>query len=193
MLKKALSLVFALLLVIPVLAEAGGSVKGKVSVAGAKNSGDVVVYLEGPAAGAAPAKHPALDQKNLIFVPHVLAVMVGSTVDFQNGDDVLHNIFSPSEAKTFNLGTYGKGTKKEVVFDKVGEVALLCNVHAEMSAYVIVVPNQFFATTGADGSFSIDGVPAGSYTLKTWADQKKPKTEKVTVTEGGAAAVNISL
>jgi hypothetical protein len=106
---------------------------------------------------------------------------------------VKHNIFSPSKTKQFNLGTYGKDIIKQETFGKEGEVVLLCNVHAEMSAYVIVLPNPYFAKTGNDGRFTIANIPPGQYTLKTWHERKRPYEQKVAVESGNTTEINITL
>ncbi len=137
---------------------------------------------------ALPPENPRIEQHNLVFVPHVLPVLVGSTVDFPNTDTVNHNVFAPPKcAKQFNLGTYAKGVVKHVTFDNVGDVPLLCNVHAEMSAYVLVLENPYFATTDKRGEFVIKNVPAGKYRLKLWHEKIKSKTLEVTVEAGKVA------
>lgn len=148
-----------------------------------------VVYIENVenVAGrqfAPPAKNPVMDQKNLIFIPHLLPVLVGSTVDFPNSDTVRHNVFSPAKsAKPFNLGTYPVGELKQVTFDKVGVVALLCNMHAEMSAYVVVLQNPYFALTDKDGAITLGNVPEGEYTLTFWHEDLKSVSKRIKVTQ----------
>ncbi|MEK7408961.1 MAG: carboxypeptidase regulatory-like domain-containing protein [Acidobacteriota bacterium] len=170
-------------------------IRGTVKVAGARDSADVAVYLDKiPGKTFAPPKETViLDQVNLTFVPRVLPVLAGTTVGFPNSDEVRHNVFSPSPPKRFNLGTYPRGVSRAVTFDKPGEVALLCNVHAEMSAYVIVVETPYFAVSRKDGSFEIKDVPPGKYTLKTWHEKKKPVTAEVTVPKGAAAELQLTL
>lgn len=132
-----------------------------------------------------PKEKASMDQKNTVFVPHVLVVMKGTTVEFPNSDSVRHNVFSSkSSSVPFNLGTYDPGATKEVVFDKPGENSLLCNVHSEMSAYVIVTETPYFATTDKKGAFTIANVPAGKYRLTAWHEKLKPKTIDVTVEAG---------
>jgi len=145
-----------------------------------------VVYIENVAGRqfAPPAKNPVMDQKNLIFIPHLLPVLVGSTVDFPNSDTVRHNVFSPPKsAKPFNLGTYPAGEVKQVAFDKVGVVPLLCNVHAEMSAYVVVLQNPYFALTDKDGAVTLGNVPEGEYTLTFWHEDLKSISKPIKVTQ----------
>jgi plastocyanin len=188
-------MIFPVLIAVPVFAvEDTGTISGKVDVFRARRSADVVVYLSDvPGTFTPPSNHLRMDQKSLMFIPHVLPVVAGSTIDFANNDDVKHNIFSPSETKKFNLGTYGKDIIKQETFGKEGEVVLLCNVHAEMSAYVIVLPNPYFAKTGNDGRFTIDNIPPGQYTLKTWHEKKRPYEQKVTVEAGKTTEIKITL
>jgi hypothetical protein len=133
-----------------------------------------------------------MDQVHLQFAPHLVVVLKGTTVDFTNGDSVGHNIYWPSIAhnkkSAHNMGTWPQGQKKSFTFDDVGDVPLLCNVHPEMSGYIVVVPTPYFAITGADGSYNIKNVPDGKYTLKTWSEEGKPTSQDVTVAAGGADA-----
>ncbi len=195
MFRRLFCLIFSVLIAVPVFAgENTGTISGKVKVFRAPRSADVVVYLaDVPGTFGPPAKHLRIDQKNLIFTPHVLPVVVGTTVDFANSDKVLHNVFSPSKTKKFNLGTYGKDTIKQTTFDKEGKVVLLCNVHTEMSAFIVILPNPYFAKTGNDGSFTITDIPPGEYTLKTWHEKKRPYKQKVTVEAGKTTEINIKL
>ncbi|MDZ4246310.1 MAG: carboxypeptidase regulatory-like domain-containing protein, partial [Dehalococcoidia bacterium] len=112
---------------------------------------------------------------------------------FANSDTVLHNVFSPSKPKKFNLGTYGKDTIKQQTFDKAGKVALLCNVHTEMSAFIIVLSNPYLSKTGNDGRFTINNIPPGQYSLKTWHEEKRPYQEKVTVKAGETTEIKSQL
>ena len=180
---------------IPVFADENtGSISGEVEIFRARRSSDVVVYLtDVPGKFEPPAVNPKIDQKSLIFTPHVLPIVVGTTVDFANSDTVLHNIFSPSKVHKFNLGSYGTDIVKQQTFDKEGQITLLCNVHTEMSAFIVAVPNPYFAKTGNDGKFTIDNIPAGQYTLKTWHEKKQPFEQKVTVEADEITEVNIKL
>jgi plastocyanin len=186
--------VFVLLLAFggrPEVALAGG-VKGKVQCPGVRDNRDAVVSLEGVPGQFPPAKQPAeIDQVKMVFIPHVLPVVLGTVVKFLNGDPVLHNVFTPSKAgNKFNLGTWPKGEAKSYTFDKLGEVRLLCNVHPEMEAWVVVLPNPYFAKTGPDGSYSIANVPAGKYTLKVWHEKVKFPPQEVVVPASGDVVAN---
>ena len=122
-------------------------------------------------AEAAPSPTRAvLDQRNETFVPPVLAVTVGSTVDFPNSDKVYHNVFSLSKTRRFDLGRYPRGQSRSVVFDRPGVVRVFCEIHSHMSAFILVFAHRFFAVTDAEGRYRIDGVPAGSYTLALWSE-----------------------
>ena len=170
----------------------GGTITGTVDASIPKYKGDAVVYLLGVKGPVTP-QHASVDQKSLVFVPHVTAVPVGSTVDFKNNDKVNHNIFSASAAKKFNLGTYNPGMSKPVTFDKPGAINLLCNVHSEMSAWVVVTENQYAAVSEHDGKFTINNVPAGTYKITAWSEKLKAQETSVTVADGKTATVAIKL
>ncbi len=172
----------------------GGTIEGSVVARALRSSEDVVVYLEDVSGDfRPPTKNPVMDQLNLIYKPHVLPILVGTTVDFPNNDEVRHNVFSPSRTKKFNLGTYPAGVVRQVLFDTPGVVALLCNVHQEMSAYIVIVTNPYFATTGRRGNFVIENVPPGTYTIKTWHEKLKPGEQTVVVSPGATVAVELTL
>jgi plastocyanin len=165
------------------LAAQAGSISGKVTA----KRGTSVVYVDSIPGKTfpAPEKHYTEDQKALMFQPHVLAVPVGATVDFLNSDTVAHNVFWPNisgnKKDSHNLGTWPKGQTRTFKFDKPGVVPLLCNVHPEMSGFIIVSPTPYFAETDAEGNFKIDNVPDGSYTLTAWHEGAKPQSKPVTV------------
>lgn len=140
-----------------------------------------------------PAVNPVMDQQNLMFTPHVLPVLVGSTVDFPNTDEVRHNVYTTkSSVCQFNLGTYPAGDKKSVTCGNLGVVTLLCNVHAEMSGYIVVCPTPYFATTDERGQFVIEGVPPGTYSLTFWHERLASQTVEVTVQPDAVAHVEFT-
>ena len=173
-----------------------GSISGKIKVFRARHSGDVVVFLEGESLKkeySPPEKHGVVDQKNLKFIPHVLPILKGTTVDFHNSDDVQHNILSPGKAEKFNLGTWGYGGVRDYTFNKPGEIVLLCNVHSDMLAYIIVLENPYFAITDAEGNFKIENIPPGTYTLETWHERLKSDPQEITLGKGDAKEINLEL
>jgi plastocyanin len=132
-----------------------------------------VVYLETApqAAFETPAPGRArLDQRNETFVPYVLAVTVGSTVDFPNNDRIYHNVFSLSKTRRFDLGRYPRGESRSVRFDRPGVVRVFCEIHSHMSAFILVFAHRYFAATDAEGRYRLEGVPPGTYTLVVWND-----------------------
>ncbi|MBS1258544.1 MAG: hypothetical protein MAG551_01603 [Candidatus Scalindua arabica] len=170
-----------------VTVENPGTITGTVKCRRVRHSGDAVVYIEkvGDNKYDAPTEHGIVDQQNLLFIPHVLAVQKGTTVDFPNNDQVRHNVFSPPDCcNQFNLGTYDVGASKPYTFTESCEVPLLCNVHAEMAAFILVLDNPYFKVTTKDGSYTINNVPAGTYKLKTWHEKLRTEEQDVTV-EGG--------
>jgi plastocyanin len=188
-----------------------GSVTGSVSVGaanGVKGAGgaavnaNAVVWLK-PAAGARAAALPKgekfkIIQKRKRFEPHVLAVPVGSAVDFPNLDPFFHNVFSLFDGKRFDLGLYEAGSTHTVTFDRAGVSYIFCNIHPEMSAIVVAVDAPYFALTNRAGEFSIANVPAGRYLLNVWHERGKPDAKdvfprQVEVPASGAALPPIRL
>ncbi len=173
-----------------------GSITGVVTCLKMRNNADAVVFIEkvGDNKFAPPSEHAIIDQLNLTYVPRVVAMQKGTTVDFPNSDAVRHNVFSPpTAALQFNLGTYPTGVVKEVLFDVVGETPLLCNVHAEMAGYAITFENPYFALTDKDGNYAIEGVPPGKYVVKTWHEKLKEISQEVAVEAGKATTANFEL
>lgn len=174
-----------------------GGIIGKVTAKGVKNGGDAIIYVDRIVGKSfpAPKEHARMDQKNLMFVPHVLPVLAGTTVDFMNSDDVLHNVFSPDKCcDKFNLGSWPKGHIKSYTFNNSGCVAtLLCNVHPEMEGYIVVVETPYFSVSAQDGSYNIKDVPPGKYTLKIWHQKLKGQEVSVVVPEKGNATVDFEI
>jgi plastocyanin len=159
------------------------TIHGKVSGV----TGESVVYVESIAGKTfpAPAEHAVIDQRGLMFVPHILAVQQGATVDFLNSDNVAHNVFwisiGGNKKLGHNMGTWPKGEKRGFKFDNAGIAPLLCNVHPEMSGYIVVSPTPYFAVTDKSGQYKIDNVPDGSYTVTAWHEGAKTHSNQVTV------------
>jgi len=176
------------------IAASAGDIEGKVT--GMK--GQSVVYVDAIAGKTfpAPKEHPVMDQKGLVFVPHIMAVQQGTTVEFLNSDNVQHNVFwtaiAGDKKAGHNLGTWPKGEKRPFTFDKVGVVALLCNVHPEMAGYIIVSPTPYFAETDDSGSYKIKDVPDGSYSVVVWHEGAKNQSKPVAVAGGSKANFTLS-
>jgi plastocyanin len=191
---KGKVLVLTALIIGLTLAASAGTISGQVSGV----AGQSVVYLDAIAGKTfpAPTQHPVIDQKGLLFQPHVTAVQVGTTVDFLNSDSVAHNVFWTSvggnKKLSHNLGTWPKGERKSFKFDTAGAVPVLCNVHPEMSAYLVVVPTPYFATSDQTGNYKIENVPDGSYTVTAWHEGTKNQSKPVTVSGDSKADFTLS-
>jgi plastocyanin len=144
-----------------------------------------VVWLDAPDAGVrAPRSRVVLDQRNLDFAPHVLAVQVGTVVDFPNHDRVFHNVFSFHDGKRFDLGLYPVGALRHVTFDHPGLSRIFCNIHPHMVAYVMAVPTPFFGVSDEHGRFAIADLPPGTYTYHVWRAGRAELTGTVAVEPG---------
>jgi len=179
------------LLFIPLIAAviAGEAVAG--TIEGKVSTGNSVVYIDTIPGKTflAPSDKPVMGQQGLAFKPHLLLIQQGTTVEFENDDSVQHNVFWPSvggnRKAAHNLGTWPKGDRRSFKFDQPGVVPLLCNVHPEMSGYIVVSPTPYFAQTDAGGNFRIDNVPDGKYTVVAWHEGAKPQAKTVEVSGGG--------
>ena len=172
-----------------------GDIHGKVACKGVRDSADAVVYVAALPSKTfpAPAEHARINQLNLVFTPHVLPVLAGTTVEFLNSDAVLHNVFSPDACSDkFNLGTWPKGETRTFQFKKECVATLLCKVHPEMEAFVVVLPTPYFTVTKTDGSYAIPNVPDGSCTVKVWHPKLKGIEKAVTVAGATAADFEIA-
>jgi plastocyanin len=136
-----------------------------------------------------PHSHPVMDQRNEQFVPYILPVLVGTTVDFPNNDKVYHNVFSFSKIKSFDLGKYPTKTFKKVTFDKSGVVTLYCEIHAHMNAFILVLPNPYFTSVQNDGAFLISEIPAGAYTVKLFSGREEELIQNIVIPEKGNVKV----
>ncbi len=142
---------------------------------GGPDAEGVVVWLTAPKKMAKPENVTLpvrkLEQRDKRFVPHVIAVQVGTQVEFPNLDPFFHNVFSVFDGKRFDLGLYASGESRPVHFDRPGISYIFCNIHPQMSAFVITVETPYFAVSAPDGTFAIRNVPAGSYTLRVWHER----------------------
>lgn len=174
-------------------ATARGTITGKVTAPGLPSAGNVLVYVASVPGQFPPPAAVQMDQRSLAFEPHVLPVVVGTTVNFMNDDDVQHSVFTPSPAgDLFNLGTWPKGQSRSYTFTKMGKVELLCNVHHEMKGYILVLQNSFFALTDSAGRYHIENLPPGNYQLKVWHERAGAAPAPVQVS-AGTVTVNFDL
>jgi plastocyanin len=151
---------------------------------------NAVVYLETAPQGAfesGSASRATMSQRNEAFVPHVLAVRVGTVIDFPNEDSVFHNVFSLSKTKRFDLGRYPRGQSKAIRVDEPGIVRVFCDIHSHMNAFILVFAHRFFDVTDEQGRYRIEQVPPGTYTLVAWYEGAITQTRSVTVPEDGGA------
>jgi plastocyanin len=176
------------------LAASAGTISGKVSGV----TGESAVYVEAVAGKTfpAPTAKPVIDQKGLMFQPHIVVVEQGTTVDFLNSDKVAHNVFwisvGGNKKLGHNLGTWPQGEKRPFKFDNPGAVPLFCNVHPEMSGYIIVAPTPYFAVTDKSGEYKIENVPDGAYSVTAWHEGAKNQSKPVTVAGEGKADFTLS-
>jgi plastocyanin len=158
---------------------------------------DAVVYVARLPTGvdsglAASQSRPTLAQQGQAFVPRVLPVAVGSAVDFPNLDPIYHNVFSLSPVKRFDLGKYPRGHSKTVVFDRTGLVNVYCDIHSDMEAFVLVLPNHAFTQPDNDGAYTLPDLPAGRYELRAWHPDLREITRIVDVAAAGTTVVDLS-
>lgn len=161
-----------------------------------KLSEKAVIYLDASAplslAVDPPDVHPQLNQRGLIFRPLVLPVLAGTTVDFPNGDDLFHNVFSYSQPKEFDLGRYPKGQMKSVTFDKPGVVNVYCDIHSYMYATILVLSNPHFTVPDESGHYELAGIPPGSYRLHLWYGRKMVETRQIVIKAGETKIENFT-
>ena len=155
---------------------------------------DFVVYID----HSAPAKPSTpviktISQKGATFIPHVSPIVVGTTIEWPNQDDIFHNVFSISEAKQFDLELYKSPEVKRVPFDKPGRVDVFCSIHTTMNCVILVLENPWFALSDAKGAYTITNVPPGTYTLKAWHERLPIATKEVVVPTTGDVKVDFTL
>src|ERR1044071_4977729 len=148
---------------------------------------DFIVYIEGAMTNitfATPSRD-VITQKDAMFHPHVMPVVVGTEVRWPNKDDIFHNVFSISDAKNFDLGLYKDPAIGKVTFDKAGRVDVFCSIHSQMNCVILVLQNPFFTATDAKGNFRITNIPAGTYKFKAWHERLPGQAKEITIPEGG--------
>jgi plastocyanin len=153
------------------------------------------VYLEGSGLDRAQrdSRSAVLDQRDATFIPHVLPIVKGSTVRIVNRDKTYHNVFSLSPIKKFNIGRRPTGEEVPVTFDKTGIIQVFCDIHSHMSAFILVLNNSMFVQPSADGTFTLDDVPPGKYTIQAWHERFSAAPQSVTVTPGESVSVDFVL
>jgi plastocyanin len=170
-------------------------VTGRVETHTAPRTGpsQAIVYAE-PVDRPAPARPatPRLLQRDKTFIPAVIVVPVGSTVDFPNQDDIFHNVFSLSAPAPFDLGLYRAGATKKRTFAQPGTYRVFCNIHPQMTAFIVVVPTPYIATVGEDGRYSLE-LPPGTYRVTARSDRATPTAVEVTVKTGNESVPDITL
>ena len=176
----------------------GGDIQGKVTIEGRTAHGSSVVYLDtsGDTKIDPPAEHAVIHQKQLTFFPHVVAIARGTTVDFWNDDSVQHGVSWPSVGNDkklgHHLGVWTQGGMKSFTFNDLGVIPLLCYLHPQMSAYIVVLATPHFATTDETGSFVIHDVPPGDYLLKVWNEDGEPAAQQLQVKDS-TTSVNVTV
>jgi plastocyanin len=194
--RAALSLIFVGILVGPATADEAkrGTVRGTVTAQRAEGvpASPILVYIVG-FTEPAPETTASITQEKKSFVPDLLAITVGQTVSFPNKDALIHNVFSPTPDK-FDLGSYAKGDGKNRAFPKLGVHEIYCNIHPEMNATLVVLPNRRFTIAGANGKFEIPEVPVGKWKLFAYSRRAaKPINTEITVTANAATTVDLKL
>jgi plastocyanin len=160
---------------------------------------DFVVYVEGSfgtnsaSTNVTKVATTRVAQEGAMFSPHVLPIMVGTTVEWPNNDTIYHNVFSDSDAKKFDLGLYKNPTEKSVLFNKPGRVDVFCSIHESMHCIILVLENPYFASTDENGDFKISGVPPGTYKLKAWHERLPADEKEIIVPTNGDVKVDFTL
>ncbi len=155
-----------------------------------------LVYLDTAPRGAFDEPEPGravMDQRNETFVPRLLAVTVGTVVDFPNSDRTYHNVFSLSRPRRFDLGRYATGRSKAVRFDRPGVVRVFCDIHSHMSAFVVVFTHPFYRVTDGDGRYRLEQVPPGAYTVVGWYEGEPRVQRSVTVSPGATVELDLEV
>jgi len=171
----------------------GGRVHGRITAEGGLHAGMVVYIEKAPQAAGARSEKARIVQRNLAFDPASLVVVQGQEVDFPNDDKFFHNVFSLTPGNQFDLGLYRGGASKTALMRTPGETVVYCNIHPNMVARILVLQNDLYASVGDDGSYTITGIPDGTYTVVAWSAAHEPQRRSVTVRSGGAVKIDFKL
>jgi len=157
---------------------------------------NIVIYLKSsPSLKAVTGGNQKVQMVQLgeTFIPHVLPIVKGSTVEFPNQDPIFHNVFSLSGTKSFDLGRYPKGDSRSVTFNQAGIVPVFCHLHSDMSAIILVLENPYFVVPGPDGHYRIENIPPGNYTLVAWHERSEQVENQVDVMAGQPIELDITV
>ena len=159
----------------------------------ATDLGDAVVFIDGRGPRAPSGGHVDMSLDARQFRPRVIAIPAGTTVNFPNQDPFNHNVFSLTEGNSFDLGLYGRGQAETHRFTRAALVRVYCNIHPRMSGFIVVRDNGWYVQPGADGTFTIPNLPAGTYTLKAWHERAGELSQQITVPAGGLAGLDLHM
>lgn len=175
------------------LSSAEMALEGEVKISSGVSPADLLVYIANPPPAPKPPSGPTaiMDQRNQAYHPHVMAVVVGTTVKFLNSDRLTHNIFSQSPPKIFDLGRIAPNTSAQLAFEKPGVIELLCGFHSRMLAYIHVMEHPYFAVPDSKGRFAIKGVPPGTYQLRIWHEQSSGASKEAKVAADQSSPVQL--
>ena len=190
--KKTTCLLFMLLTMS--VSSYGAAVTGRVRITGRPGRASVVtiVYAEPLDGSRVQPGNFSISQKNKTFLPRILPVPAGSTVQFPNDDQIFHNVFSLSRPNPFDLGLYRAGASQSVTFTAPAVYRIFCNIHPQMTAVVVVVPSSYFTQTDATGNYSLD-LPNGRYRITAWSERAQPSNTEINVSGNALAAGELSL
>lgn len=158
--------------------------------------GNAVIWAEPPGeppSFSPPPEHAVMAQTAMTFVPHVLPILAGTTVDFPNQDTVYHNVYSLSRRKRFDIGLYQPGESRSMTFREPGLVKIFCNIHDFMGAFMLVLPSPYFTVSDAKGEYTLANVPPGRYTVKVWHEKLVGDPREVNVMGSAAERVFFAL
>jgi plastocyanin len=155
---------------------------------------NVVVFIKNaPTRDRVPVMRATIAQKDESFVPRVLAITTGSTVEFPNFDPYFHNVFSLSRAASFDLGRFPRGDSRTRKFNTSGLVKVYCQIHSHMSASILVFDHDYFQIPDRDGSFALNDVPSGEYEISAWHERIGESVRRVRIDAGGRSRVEFAL